>query len=90
MLLDQDSNDGLGSLGGDEPEWEMQGIRVPRELIQGTVMKKLSDKGKAIKERLFRLDANQGRMYWISRKRGVSEFIFPNHSLRVNDLLTFA
>ena len=39
-------------------------------------MKKLSEKKKESKDRLFRLDANQGRMYWPSRRRGVSESNF--------------
>jgi len=55
----------------------MNGIRVPGELIHGTVMKKLSDKGKAAKELVFRLDASQGRMYWNSGRHRVSEFPVP-------------
>ncbi|KIM26484.1 hypothetical protein M408DRAFT_330623 [Serendipita vermifera MAFF 305830] len=63
-----------GKVGGPNrglADWELDGIRVPKELIQGTVMKKLSDKKATVKERLFRLDANQGRIYWPSRRRGV-------------------
>lgn len=62
----------------EEPnEWELGGIRVPGSLLRGTPLVKFSEKkGKAPRERLFRLDANQGRMLWDSKRRGVSKCLF--------------
>jgi hypothetical protein len=58
----------------DEEEWELDGIRVPGMLITGTELTKISEKkGTVPKQRLFRLDANQGRILWDSKRRGMSE-----------------
>lgn len=57
---------------GEVEEWNLDEIRVPGDLIKGTVLTKISEKrGKAPKDRLFRLDPDQGKIYWDSRKRGV-------------------
>ncbi|KAG9023978.1 Phospholipase C, partial [Serendipita sp. 407] len=61
--------------GGEEEsdqEWELDGIKVPRELINGTILTKISEsKGKSPKDKLFRLDADQGKVIWESKRRGV-------------------
>lgn len=63
-----------GDQAGDKEEWELDGIRVPGVLITGTELTKISEKkGIAPKRRLFRLDADQGRILWDSKRRGMSE-----------------
>ncbi|KAG8824199.1 Phospholipase C, partial [Serendipita sp. 399] len=65
-----DKKKGDGESG--EEEWELDGIKVPRDLIKGTILTKISEKkGKSPKDKFFRLDADQGKVIWESKRRGV-------------------
>jgi len=59
----------------DHGDWEMEGLKVPALLIQGTPMTKYSEK-KGPKSRVFRLDPDQGQILWPSRKSGISVALY--------------
>ena len=54
----------------------MEGLKVPALLIQGTPMTKYSEK-QGPKNRVFRLDPDQGQILWPSRKSGISLYPLP-------------